>query len=198
MVIETYLLIASCELRIKLFYMNFSIIAAADEHQGIGINNRLPWDLKADLKHFSQITIGGGNNAVIMGLNTWKSLPIKYRPLRDRLNIVLSKEKYDDLPAGVLNFQSLDEALELLDLKKVSAKGGHTSGVDEAFVIGGGMLYATSITHPLCDKVYLTEVEGVFNCDTFFPAIPPDFKKTVTGELNQENNIKFRFCVYQK
>ncbi|MDP2586886.1 MAG: dihydrofolate reductase [Candidatus Komeilibacteria bacterium] len=168
--------------------MNFSIIAAADEKLGIGINNRLPWDLKADLKHFSAITIGNKNNAVIMGLNTWKSLPEKFRPLRNRLNIVLSKEKYDDLPEGVYNFQSLDEALELLDEIKV----------DEAFVIGGGMLYAFSITHPSCHKIYLTEVEGVFDCDAFFPPIPEVFKKTTTGELNEENNIKFRFCVYEK
>lgn len=168
--------------------MNFSIIAAADEHQGIGLNNRLPWDLKADLKHFSTITIGNKNNAVIMGLNTWLSLPEKYRPLRDRLNIVLSKEKYDELPAGVLNFLSLDEALEFFEQKKV----------ERIFIIGGAMLYAMSISHPACEKIYLTEVEGKFDCDTFFPAIPADFKKTVTGELNEENNIKFRFCVYQK
>ncbi|MDP2918327.1 MAG: dihydrofolate reductase, partial [bacterium] len=119
---------------------------------------------------------------------TWLSLPEKYRPLRIRLNIVLSKEKYDDLPPGVFNFQSLDEALEFLDETKV----------DEAFVIGGGMLYAFSIVHPACDKIYLTEVEGTFDCDTFFPPIPEQFKKTATGELNEENGIKFRFCVYQK
>ncbi len=166
----------------------FSIIAACDQNRGIGIANRLPWDLKADLKHFSSITIGNKNNAVIMGLNTWKSLPEKYRPLRDRLNVVLSKDKYDDLPAGVLNFQSLDEALTFLEQKNLN----------EIFVIGGGMLYAFSIVHPKCDKIYLTEVEGTFDCDTFFPEIPGDFKKTVTGELNEESGIKFRFCIYQK
>ncbi len=174
--------------RAILINMNFSIIAAADEKRGIGINNRLPWDLKIDLKHFSDITIGHKNNAVIMGLNTWISLPEKYKPLRNRLNIVLSKKKYDNLPKGVYNFQSLDEALEFLADTKV----------DEAFVIGGGMLYAFSIAHPTCNRIYLTEVEGTFDCDTFFPKIPADFKKTATGELNEENNIKFRFCVYQK
>ncbi|MFA6305023.1 MAG: dihydrofolate reductase [Patescibacteria group bacterium] len=168
--------------------MNFSIIAAADEKLGIGINNRLPWDLKTDLKHFSSITIGNKNNVVIMGLNTWKSLPEKYRPLRDRLNIVLSKEKYDDLPSEVLNFQSLDEALNYLGQKNP----------EEVFIIGGGMLYAFSITHPACHKIYLTEVEGIFECDAFFPKIPTDFKKIETSEINEENDIKFRFCIYQK
>ncbi|MCX6785345.1 MAG: dihydrofolate reductase [Candidatus Komeilibacteria bacterium] len=167
---------------------NFSIIAAADQKLGIGINNRLPWNLKADLKHFSTITIGNKNNAVIMGLNTWKSLPEKFRPLKERLNVVLSKEKLLDLPAEVLNFQSLDEALNALERKNV----------DNVFIIGGAMLYAAAITHPSCQTIYLTEIEGVFKCDTFFPAIPSEFKKIETGELNEENGIKFRFCVYQK
>ncbi len=178
--------------------INFSIIAACDQKNGIGINNRLPWDLKADLKHFSAITIGQKNNTVIMGLNTWRSLPEKFRPLKDRLNVVLSQQPEVNLPADVLNFQSLDEALNALEQKNISAKGGHASGVDNVFIIGGAMLYAHAITHPACQTIYLTEIESVFECDTFFPAIPAEFKKTETRELNEENGIKFRFCVYQK
>lgn len=168
--------------------INFSIIAAVDKKMGIGVNNRLPWDLKADLKHFSTITIGSKNNAVIMGLNTWKSLPEKYRPLKNRINVVLSLKPACDLPENALNFQSLDGALEELSKKNL----------DEIFIIGGGMLYASAISNPACNKIYLTEIEETFNCGTFFPAIPAEFKKTETGRLNEESGIHFRFNIYQK
>lgn len=168
--------------------MNFSIIAACDKNLGIGINNRLPWDLKADLKHFSAITIGQKNNAVIMGLNTWLSLPEKYRPLKDRLNVVLSKEKEADLPEGVLNYQSFDQALEELNKKNL----------DEVFIIGGAMLYATTINHQACEKIYITEILSTFDCDTFFPKIPVEFKKIEESEIKKENGIEFRYTVYQR
>jgi len=167
---------------------NFSIISAIDLARGIGINNQLPWNLKDDLKHFSTLTIGQKNNAVIMGLNTWKSLPEKYRPLPDRLNIVLSKEPISDLPDNVFNFQSLDEALKTLESKKVN----------EIFIIGGGMLYASTIGHQNCNKLYLTEILKTFNCDTFFPEIPAVFKKTQVSGSQEENGIPFRFAVYEK
>lgn len=166
----------------------FSIISAIDLARGIGIHNQLPWQLKADLKHFSALTIGNKNNAVIMGLNTWKSLPEKYRPLPDRLNVVLSKEPVYDLPENVLNFQSLDDALKTLEEKKV----------DEIFIIGGGMLYASTITHPNCNKLYLTEILKTFDCDTFFPEIPTVFKKTQVSDNQEENGIPFRFAVFEK
>lgn len=168
--------------------MKFSIIVAIDQNRGIGISNRLPWRLKADAKYFADITIGSKNNAVIMGWNTWLSLPEKFRPLKDRLNVVLSKDQKIELPHGVLNYQSFDEALEYLNKKNP----------DEVFVIGGAMLYAFSIKHPACNKIYLTEIEGIFDCDTFFPAIPAEFKKVEESESQEENGIKFRFTVYKR
>lgn len=75
--------------------MNFSLIAAVDKNLGIGIQNRLPWRLKADLKYFSDITSIAAPekiNAVIMGRKTWESLPEKSRPLKGRLNVVLSRQ----------------------------------------------------------------------------------------------------------
>lgn len=168
--------------------MNFSIIAACDSNRGIGINNSLPWHLKADLKHFSETTIGAGNNAVVMGLNTWKSLPEKFRPFKERLNVVLSLEPKKNLPNGTLNFQSLDQALEELSKKNL----------DEIFIGGGAYLYKIAIAHPACAKIYLTEINGAFECDTFFPEIPACFKKIEASPENEENGIKFRFCVYEK
>ena len=75
--------------------MNFSLVAAVDKNLGIGIQNRLPWRLKTDLKYFSDITsiaAPGKINAVIMGRKTWESLPEKSRPLKGRVNVVLSRQ----------------------------------------------------------------------------------------------------------
>ncbi len=166
---------------------NFSIIAAIDKNRGIGKKNGLPWHLKKDMRHFAEITTGSGNNAVIMGRNTWLSLPEKFRPLPKRLNIVLSFEKSTDLPNEVLSCQSLDEAL----------KNCEENNIKEIFVIGGGQIFATAINHPNCEKIYLTEVAGDFNCDIFFPAIPPIFKKTA-GHIDEDDGYQLDFAVYEK
>jgi len=165
----------------------FSIIAAIDKKNGIGKKNGLPWNLKKDMRHFAEITTGNGQNAVIMGSNTWRSLPEKYRPLPKRLNIILSFEKMANLPANVLNFQSLDEALSALEGKNIG----------EIFVIGGGQIFTTAINHPACVKLYLTEVGGDFGCDIFFPAIPPIFQKTA-NQKDEDNGYQLNFTIYEK
>ena len=68
--------------------MNFKIIVAATKKFGIGLNNKLPWRIPEDLKHFSKTTIGKGNNAIIMGRKTWESIGSK--PLPKRHNIIIS------------------------------------------------------------------------------------------------------------
>jgi len=166
--------------------MNFSIIAGVDDKLGIGKNNGLPWRLSADLKNFALITIGKGNNAVIMGRNTWISLPEKFRPLRNRLNAVLSPEAMD-LPSGVLRFASFDEALD--DLSK--------RNLDEVFVIGGARPFAEGLKRPECNKLYLTKVQGDFHCDTFFSPLPERFHLVSEGPMQEENGLRFRFTIYE-
>lgn len=160
--------------------MNFSIISALDKNRGIGKNNGLPWHLAADLKHFSETTKGG---TVIMGRKTWDSLPEKYRPLPGRQNIVISRSEVA-LPAGTLLAHSLDEALNLSDPTR------------KAFVIGGATLYAEAIQHPACNELILTQIEGSFDCDAFFPEIPERFHPEESSAA-EENGIKFQFVVWR-
>lgn len=166
---------------------NFSIIAAIDKNNGIGKKNGLPWYFKKDLKHFSEITTGDGHNAVIMGANTWRSLPEKYRPLPQRLNVVLSFEPLTDLPADVLNYQSLDQALKICEEKNIK----------DVFIIGGGQIFAAAVNHPACAKLYLTEVAGNFDCDIFFPTIPPIFQKTAS-QKDEDGGYQLDFAIYEK
>lgn len=171
--------------------MSFSIIAAIDNKKGIGKNNQLPWQIKADLKHFTDLTINkkvGKQNSVIMGRKTWESLPEKFRPLKNRLNIVLSKQSNLDLPSGVLNFTSLDEALNVL----------YKQTIGKIFIIGGGSLYDEAIQHPDCRNLYLTEIKANFDCDTYFPEIPADYKKIEESEIQKEENYEFCYLTYQR
>lgn len=142
--------------------MEFSVIAAIDKNRGLGKNGRIPWHLKADLEHFKAVTTGSSDsrpNAVIMGRTTWESLPAKFKPLPQRLNVVLSKRQDQVLAPDVLLARSLDEALALAEQRNVA----------RTFVIGGGSVYAQAVLHPDCRTIYLTEVEQAFGCDTFFP-----------------------------
>lgn len=154
-----------------------------DENRGIGYQNQLPWHLSADLKHFKEVTTGG---TVIMGRKTWESLPETYRPLKERLNIVVSRSELS-LPEGVLLAHSLDEALELAE---------QHGGDRKAFVIGGATLYAEAIAHAACNELMLTELEGHADCDAFFPEIPAAFFIEERSEEMEEKGFKFRFMRY--
>lgn len=167
--------------------MKFSLVVATDDYNGIGKNNSLAWRLSADLKHFAVLTKGTGNNAVLMGSNTWRSIPDKFRPLPGRLNVVLSRQVNFELPDGVLLFNSLDQALTSLAAK----------GVDEILVIGGAKVYAEAVKHPDCQIIYLTKVFGDFKCEVFFPEIPSQFKLVSEGEIQTEGDLKFQFLVYK-
>lgn len=173
---------------------NFSIIAAVDQEMGIGRAGQLPWHLSEDLQYFSRITKATESpslqNAVIMGRNTWESLPAKFKPLPGRFNAVLSSNSELDLPEGVLQFISLDDALTALATSNL---------IDQVFVIGGARLYADAILHPNLERIYLTRIEEEFDCDTFFPDhIPADFEVVSSTETLEEQGIEFSFVILEK
>ena len=89
--------------------MKFSMIVAHDSNYGIGYDNKIQWDVPEDMEHFSNITQGGtgNNNAVIMGRKTWESIPLKFKPLKNRLNVVLSRSEAFIPEKGVLKFHSV-------------------------------------------------------------------------------------------
>lgn len=73
-----------------------TLIVAATKSNGIGLNGGLPWKLPKEMAYFAQVTSNapeGRVNSVIMGRNTWESIPKKFRPLKKRVNIVISRNK---------------------------------------------------------------------------------------------------------
>lgn len=174
--------------------MHFALIAAVDQKMGLGKNNTLPWRLPGELQHFSQITTEVKNphgvNAVIMGRKTWESLPNRSKPLAHRINVVLSRETTFPLPEGVIAATSLSEALEKLkDIKDI----------ENIFVIGGGKVFEEAIKHPLCQKIYMTQIEADFQCDTFFPPIDSKvFQLVESSDTQEENKLKYQYLTYKK
>ena len=92
------------------------IVAICKKNYGIGKDNAIPWNLGTDLRYFKSITTesNNGKNVVIMGRNTWESIPDKYKPLSDRVNIVLTSNdlEYD----GVHFCKSFDDSIELINM----------------------------------------------------------------------------------
>ena len=132
--------------------MIVSIIVAMDEQGGIGVNNRLPWHLSADLKRFKSLTMG---HHILMGRKTYESIG---RALPGRVMMVISRQQ-DYHPHGCLVVHSLQKGLGLAKSK----------GESEVFIIGGGEIFAQSLDY--ADKIYLTLVQTDAHCDVFFPEI---------------------------
>ena len=117
---------------------SYQVVVSATRDMGIGKDGRLPWRLPSDLKFFKEITSGTTDpvkqNAVLMGRKTWESIPIRYRPLPGRLNVVLTRSFEIKNEATVVTCGSISSALEML------AKAPYCFSIDKVFVIGGGQI----------------------------------------------------------
>lgn len=120
------------------------LIVACDPKGGIGYNNKLPWtNIRGDLPRFKALT---DNSIVVMGRNTWESLPKK--PLIGRLNFVVTSQILT-LPFGAIQVPNLN----------------HFSEYKNAWLIGGAQLINSS--WDMIDEVHLTKTINQYTCDTF-------------------------------
>lgn len=174
----------------------FDIVVAADLNLGIGKAGGIPWNLSGDLRHFKEITtatsVPSKKNAVIMGRKTWESLPQGFRPLPQRVNLVLSKNKKYSLPQGVLRAQGLNAAFNLFENSPLC------DSVESIFVIGGGEIFKEALKNPRCSKIYLTQILTQFDCDTFFPPFNSQFKQISVSKPFIENSTEYILTVYQR
>ncbi|MBD9158504.1 MAG: dihydrofolate reductase [Clostridiales bacterium] len=159
-----------------------SIIVAKAKNNIIGKNNELVWHLPEDLKHFKELTTG---HTIIMGRKTYESLG---KPLPNRKHIIFSQNP--DFKVHEENVQVVHSLLEIQDL---------IEGKEEAFVIGGAMIY--NFLMPYVKKMYVTEIKQEFDGDAFFPIIDSEeWKETsrTKGIKNEENNLDYDFVTYEK
>ncbi len=158
--------------------MRLSIIAAIGKHRELGKNNALLWDIPEDMRHFRELTTG---HTVLMGQKTYESIG---RPLPNRRNIILTIDK-SFTAEGCIICYSLEEAL---------AKAREIEP-EEAFVIGGGSVYAQAL--PFAERLYLTLVDGTFEADVFFPYYKA-FSRVIERRDGGDENYKYSFIVLEK
>ncbi len=159
-----------------------SIIVAVGNHYEIGQKNQLLCHLPEDLKYFKRVT---GGHTVLMGENTYLSLP--KRPLPQRRNIVLTLDK-GKVYEGCEMAYSIDEALALCPKD------------EETFVMGGASIYRQFF--PICDKLYITRMKADFpEADVFFPLIDEKDWNLISEEghtADAAHCCDFVFQVYTK
>ncbi len=161
--------------------MIISLIWAMDENRLIGVENRLPWKLPADMKWFRRHTLG---KPIIMGRKTFDSFG--GRPLPERTNIVVTRDR-DYSAEGAVVVYSIEEALQA------------AGNAEEAMIIGGASFYEQML--PRADRLYVTEVHGQFEGDAWFPEFDGEEWLEVGREesvVDEKNAYGCSFISYQR
>ena len=162
-----------------------SMIVTVDRDWGIGRENDMLAHIKPDLKYFRETTTG---HAVIMGHNTYLSLPEESRPLPSRDNIILTSKNLDI--EGVQIVHSLEEMFKLIDDKYSD---------QEVFIIGGASVYEQMLPH--ADKLYLTHIFRKFDdVEAYFPLIGDEWRldDLILSEENITHEYPHIFATYIK
>ena len=136
--------------------MKMAMIVAMDEDGCIGHQGDLPWRLKSDMQRFKSLTEADGFNAVIMGRKTWDSLPDSFRPLPERINIVMSRDinwTHDEAEVALYHGRAIEIA--------------YAEGCDECWVIGGAQIYEMFIDR--VEEIHVTTVHTSGSGDVKFP-----------------------------
>ena len=159
-----------------------SIIVAKAKNNIIGKDNKIIWHLPEDLKYFKNITTG---HTIIMGRKTFESLG---RVLPNRKHIIFSNN-----PSFNVNDENVKVVHSLLEIQDL------IEGKEEAFVIGGAMIY--NFLMPYVKKMYVTEIDKEFEGDTFFPKIDDNMWKETSREKgikDDKNNLDYYFVTYER
>ena len=167
--------------------MKVSLIVAMDLEKGIGKNNDLMWHLPADMKFFKETT---SEHIVVMGRKNYDSIPVKYRPLPNRENVVLTRN-IDYKAEGCLVFNSLEDCLD-----HYKNEDGKT-----VFIIGGGEIYRKALDLECVEEMYISHVNKMYGADTFFPDFDMEKWKVetiMTYEKDERNEASFSVMKYIK
>jgi dihydrofolate reductase len=160
--------------------MKIHMIFARARNGVIGRDNTIPWRLPEDMARLKRLTTGW---PVIMGRKTWDSLPVKFRPLPGRTNIVITRQAgWKDTGA--------ETAASLADALALCAASG------EVWILGGAQIYAQAM--PLAERIEVTEIDEDIEGDAFAPTLGPEWRQAAREDHVSVNGMKFSFVTYQK
>jgi dihydrofolate reductase len=155
-----------------------TLIAAVARNGVIGRDNKLPWKLSEDLKHFKALTMG---HPMVMGRKTWESLPGR---LPGRPHIVVTRNQS----------YKAEGATVVASLPAAVAAAGDT---DEVFLIGGADLYSQAFE--FADRLQLTEIDADFEGDAYFPNWDRSQWRETAREAHQtEAGLGYAFVTYER
>jgi len=124
-----------------------------------------------------------------MGRRTWETVA-KGKAFPRRINAVISSNPDLDLPDGVLQFATLDEALLAI---------ATSEKIDQVYVIGGAQLFAEAILHPALQRIFITQIDEDYDCDLFFPQeIPAEFDVVSATDPEESDGLEYSFVVLEK
>ncbi len=159
------------------------LIVAVDANWGIGCKNELLVRIPSDQRMFREKTTG---NVVVMGRKTLESFPGS-KPLKDRVNIVLTKEKRESLNGEVI-VNSMEDAME--EIKKYPE--------ESIFIIGGETIYRQFL--PYCNEAYVTKIDHAYEADAHFPNLDEDAEWKIAEESEEQTyfDITYTFVKYER
>ena len=179
---------SNSKLPLRLKTCNYKLIAAVSKNNGIGKQGNLPWRIKEDLKFFSKITKGSGNNAVVMGRKTWDSL--RGKSLLGRDNYILSSK---------LNIDEHKSGNAIKSFSCIDTMESHicSRNYDDVWIIGGCEIYKTFLHSNKVSMCYITYIDEDFDCDTFFPTLSSVWKQADCKELITGHNYKVEIKMFE-
>lgn len=173
------------------------VVAAMTPDLGIGMNGKLPWRLKQEILYFRDITSAcpeGSTNAVIMGHRTWESIPKKFRPLPNRVNVILSRSFTNKSENGIYYYNSMDSILEAFHKSDYLVL---EKRINKIFIIGGAQVYNAFINDDRVDSLLLTNVSFVGDqnekpqMDCFLNWDLSKWNRRDTDELKKNVGVEF-------
>jgi dihydrofolate reductase len=155
--------------------------------------NKVPWNLKADLRHFNKLTIGNGENAVIMGRNTWNNINKTCFP--KRTNIILTrknvhkhfKETQQNKKTLRIYMNSFEETIKYCKSKNF----------DDTWIIGGPGIYDYALSHNIIRETHVIFSNDEYRCDPFLHTLPFHFKLTQERSYQRGNDLLYKHMVYE-
>ena len=154
-----------------------NLIAAVDKNWAIGKDNKLLVSIPMDMKFFRETTTG---KVVVMGRKTLESFP-NGRPLKNRVNVVITKQKDYSVPGAVV-LHSVDEALEYV--KQFDS--------NDVYVIGGASIYEQML--PYCDIAHVTVMDYAYQADTWFPNLDKMDEFVVAADSEEKTYFDLEYC----
>lgn len=160
-----------------------NIIVAVDNNWAIGYKNELLIRIPNDHKHFREETTG---KVVVLGRKTLETFP-QGLPLKNRINIILSKDKNYQVKDAVV-VHSVDELLE--ELKKYNE--------EDVYVIGGESIYRQLL--PYCRVAHITKIDHSYAADSYFPNLDEDADWEITADSDEQTyfDIAYQFVKYER